>query len=69
LKTYTEQLEEVRQAIMDVMSMGQAVVDGEKRMTRADLDTLQRREAWLEPRAARERSKGKRNRVSYVVPM
>jgi len=38
-------------------------------MGRADLDSLQQREAWLIPRVAKEKSKGKRNRVSYVVPI
>jgi len=69
LKTYTEQLEEIQECITNVLTLGQSVMSGDKKMGRADLDSLQQREAWLIPRVAKEKSKGKRNRVSYVVPI
>ena len=69
MKTYTEQLEEIQECITNILTLGQSVMAGDKKMTRADLDSLQRREAWLIPRSIREKNKGRRNRVSYVVPI
>lgn len=57
IKTYTEQLEEVQEAISAVMN-GQEYQIGGRRMRKADLQFLHERELYLQ--AMVEREKGTR---------
>lgn len=67
MATYAEQLASVQDAIAEIESGGQEVeVEGDKK-TRADLDTLYRRERYLRGMAARE-SRGGGIRTRRIVP-
>lgn len=68
IKTYSQQLEEVQEAIAKVESKSQSHVVGERTLTRADLETLYKREQWLRGKVAQE-SRGGRIRVRYGVPL
>jgi hypothetical protein len=64
-KSYAEQLIEVQAAITAVMS-GQEYEIADRRLKRADLDTLFKMQKYLMPLASREQS-GK-SRLVQVIP-
>lgn len=47
MKTYEQQLEEVQQAITDILTGAQEASYNGQRVRKADLDMLQKREEWL----------------------
>ena len=47
MKTYEQQLSEVQQAITDILTGAQEASYNGQRVTKASLDTLQKREEWL----------------------
>lgn len=62
MKTYEEQLEEVQQAITDVLTGAQDAAYNGQRVRKADLDMLQKREEWLTKQIALKRRGGIRVR-------
>lgn len=67
IKTYTEQLEEVQDAIEKVLT-GQSYSIAGRALTRPDLDTLYAQEARLRPLADAESAGRTGARVRYVEP-
>ncbi len=47
IKTYEEQIEEVQQAISDILTNAQEASYNGQRVRKADLNMLQKREEWL----------------------
>lgn len=47
MKTYEQQLEEVQQAITEILTGAQEASYNGQRVRKADLDMLQKREEWL----------------------
>ena len=47
MKNYEQQLSEVQQAITDILTGAQEASYNGQRVTKASLDTLQKREEWL----------------------
>lgn len=62
IKTYTEQLEEVQDAISAICGGAQSYMIGGRSLTRASLGQLHQREQYLRRMAAREANGGIRLR-------
>lgn len=62
IKTYTEELAELQQAITSVLTGAQEASYNGQRVKKADLDMLQRREEYLRKQIATERRGGIRVR-------
>ncbi|MFI3241209.1 MAG: hypothetical protein R3Y43_01420 [Alphaproteobacteria bacterium] len=62
IKTYTEQLEEVQQAITDVLTNAQEASYNGQKVKKADLDMLQAREEWLQNKLLSQKRGGIRVR-------
>ncbi len=62
IKTYTQQLEEVQQAISDVLTNAQEASYNGQKVKKADLDMLQAREEWLQNKLLSEKRGGIRVR-------
>ena len=66
VESYSTQLERVQSTIAKIEEAGQAHDINGRRLTRADLDVLYKRERWLRRMASREDRGG--IRVRQVVP-
>ena len=62
IRTYTEELIEVQQAITDVLTGAQEAEYNNQRVEKADLKALNQRERWLRARVNRQRTGGIRVR-------
>lgn len=58
IKTYTQQLEEVQQAISDILTGAQEATYNGQRVRKADLDMLQKREEWLQNKITSQKRGG-----------
>ncbi len=67
IKTYEEQLAEVQQAISDVITNAQEASYNGQRVKKADLEVLQKREAWLIAKVTRKKRGGIRVRGGTPV--
>lgn len=63
MKTYEQQLEEVQQAITEILTGAQEASYNGQRVRKADLDMLQKREEWLTKQIATKRRGGIRVRT------
>lgn len=63
MKSYEEQLEEVQQAISDILTGAQEASYNGQRVRKADLDMLQNREVWLTKQIKTNRRGGIRVRT------
>lgn len=66
-KTYQEQLESVQAAIQELETRGQSVDVNGRRLTRADLETLYKREQHLRTMVGRETRGGMRVRQGILI--
>lgn len=69
IKTYTQQLEEVQQAISTIMQTGQSVMYNGRKMDRADLSVLDKMEVRLQAKVQMESRKNKRSRVYRITQL
>jgi len=69
IKTYTEQLESVQEAIAAIESGAQSYEIAGRKQTKADLATLYDREAFLMPKALRESGGRTGIRVRGITPV
>ncbi len=62
IKTFTEQLAEVQQAITDILTGAQEASYNGQKVVKADLDALQKREEYLQAKVVSEKRGGIRVR-------
>lgn len=62
MKTYEMQLEEVENAISEILTGAQEATYNGQRVCKADLDALQKREEWLIKQISNQKHKGIRVR-------
>lgn len=65
MKTYEQQLEEVQQAITDILTNAQEASYNGQRVSKANLEALQKREEWLTKQITNKQRRG--IRVRYGV--
>lgn len=63
MKSYEQQLEEVQQAITDILTGAQEASYNGQRVRKADLDMLQKREEWLTKQIGTKQRGGIRVRI------
>ncbi len=62
IKTFTEQLAEVQQAITDILTGAQEATYNGQKVVKADLNALQKREEYLQAKVVSEKRGGIRVR-------
>lgn len=67
IKTFQQQLEEVQNAITDILTGAQEATYNGQRVRKADLDMLQKREEWLVNKVTSQKRCGIRVRGATPV--